>query len=71
MEREIEFKDLSGRIIMQVERDSAPFDEYILGVIKKDDLGYYRFAPNPGVIMTCKHLRVAAKKVSELNTSGE
>ncbi len=63
----IEFKEESGVITMWCERDCAPFDDYMLGHFSKEEDGYYEFTPYGGK-MTCKHLRTAAKKASELNT---
>ena len=62
----IEFKEESGVMMMWCENDSAPFDDYMIGHFSKGDDGYYRFKPY-GQEMTCKHLRTAAKKASELN----
>lgn len=64
----IEFKDQHGIVRMWAERDCAPFDNYIIGHFEKGDEGYYIFEPSNGVQMTCKHLRTAAAKASELNT---
>jgi len=64
----IEYKEHYGVIRMWCERDSAPFDDYIIGHFEKDGDGYYVFEPASGVRMTCKHLRMAAEKASELNT---
>jgi hypothetical protein len=53
---------------MWVERDCAPFDDYIMGHFEKDNEGFYRFEPSDGVKMACVHLREAAQKAGELNT---
>ena len=64
---EIEFEDHFALILMFCERDVDPFDRYCLGHFENCDDGYWRFKPNRGVAMTCKQLREAATKASELN----
>ena len=66
--QEIEFRETSNGIQMWVERDTGPFDEYVLGVFQKDDDGFYRFHPTTGAVLTQKYLRQAAQKASELNS---
>lgn len=65
---EIEFKDNSDFIEVWWECDQAPFDDKLIGYIRKGGDGFYRFHPARKAIMTCKHLRVLAKKISDLNT---
>ena len=67
LKREIEFKNNGEFIEMWFEDDRAPFKDVFAGTFRKDDEGYYRFHPRK-VVMTCKHLRMAAKKAGELNT---
>jgi len=66
MNKSIEFKEHFGVIRMWVERDRAPFDDYIVGYFDRNDNGYYVFNPS-GDAMYCKHLRFAADKASDLN----
>lgn len=63
----IEFKECKDSVNMWCERDSAPFDDYIIGGFKKEEDGYFVFYPALGVQMTCKQLRLAAQKASDLN----
>lgn len=63
----ITFKNHHSVIRMMDERDCAPFDEYIVGYFDKGEEGDYEFNASEGVRMTCKHLREAADKTSELN----
>lgn len=51
---------------MIAERDNGPFDVYSVGEFRKDG-DYYVFYPSVGVAMTCKTLREASKKTSNLN----
>lgn len=64
---EIEFKGNKDFIEMWWEQDLPPFNDKLIGCLRKGDDGYYRFHPARKTVMTCKHLRVLAKKVSELN----
>ena len=64
---EFEYKEHFGVIRMSGERECAPFDNYIIGYFEKTDEGYFVFEPSIHR-MTCKQLREASKKVSELNT---
>jgi hypothetical protein len=66
MNKSIEFKEYFHVIRMWVERDCSPFDEYVVGYFDKNDEGYYVFNPS-GVAMTCKYLKFAAEKASDLN----
>lgn len=65
---EVEFRIKDDLVEMWVERDCSPFDDYVIGVMLRDDEGYFRFHPNAGVVMHCKLLRVAMQKITELNT---
>jgi hypothetical protein len=64
---EIEFKDNTDFIEMWWESDSAPFEDKLMGCLRKGEDGHYRFHPARKVILTCKHLRVLAQKCSDLN----
>ena len=66
--REVEFRRNDERIEMWVERDSAPFDDYLCGEIIEHEDGYYRFHPTNGVSMHCKLLREVVEELSRLNT---
>ena len=66
----VTFKEHGSVIRMMDERDCTPFDEYIVGYFDKGEDGYYEFNASEGVRMSCKHLRVAADKASELNIKG-
>lgn len=68
MINQYEYKDHFGLVRMFRERDLAPFDYYIIGNFEKEDDGFYIFVPADSVRMTCKDLRTAAQKASELNT---
>lgn len=65
--REVEFRQNGEQIDMWVERDCAPFDDYICGVLRKDVEGFFRFNPNAGVVMHCKLLQEVAAAVGGLN----
>jgi hypothetical protein len=67
---EVEFRQKGDEFDMSVERDCPPFDDYVCGVLKPDEEGFYRFHPSNGVVMHCSLLRRVAVKISELN-SGE
>ena len=67
LSREIEFRAVGDEVEMWCERDCTPFDDYVIGVFRKDDEGFYRLHASTGAVMRCKHLREAAQKVSELN----
>lgn len=69
MIRMIEFKGNGEIIEMWVQREDAPYDEYIIAIIKKGDDGYSRFYPKDGVVMIQKYLREAADEISKLNSS--
>lgn len=51
---------------MFAEQDHGPFEEYCVGEFRKDG-DFYVFYPSAGVAMTCKTLREASKKTSNLN----
>lgn len=65
--REIEFRRRGKEIDMWVERDCEPYDDYVCGVLRKDEEGFFRFHPNQGVVMHCKLLREAANELARLN----
>lgn len=67
-EREVAFRQRGDEVDMWVERDCAPFDDYVCGVLRKDEQGFFRFHPRTGVMMHCKLLREVALEVSRLNT---
>lgn len=69
LSREIEFKQNDETVEMWVERDYPPFDDYVIGIFKKDHQGYFRLHPSAGAEMHCKHLREAAQKANELNAA--
>lgn len=69
MKQIIEFRNCGEIIEMWTENDAPPFNDYVVGEFKRDDEGYYRFHPSATVVMTCKHLREAAKKASFLNST--
>ena len=68
LQSEIEFKDNGEFVEMWFEDDRPPFKDVLAGAFRKDEEGYFRFHPARKVVMTCKHLRIAAQKASELNT---
>lgn len=68
LEAEIEFKEEDGVLSVWYEDDRAPFTDRLMGALRKDDEGYYRFHPARKAVMTCKHFRIVGKKISELNT---
>jgi hypothetical protein len=68
MESEICFvKQDNGNVEIWYENDQPPFDDKLMGVLREDTEGYYRFHPARVVVMTCKHFRVVGKYLSELN----
>ena len=69
MDREIEFKDNGDFVEMWWEDDRPPFNDKILGCIRKGEDGFFRFHPARKVVMNCRCLRELAAKVSQLNTS--
>lgn len=66
--REVEFRQAHEHVQMWVERDEAPFDDYLCGRLIQGEDGYYRFHPAPGVVMHQKLLREAAAEVARLNS---
>ncbi|MFT6988175.1 MAG: hypothetical protein ACJASL_000135 [Paraglaciecola sp.] len=64
---EIEFKVNTDFIEMWWESDTGPFEDKLMGCLRKGEDGYYRFHTARKAILTCKHLRVLAKKCSDLN----
>ena len=67
LKSEIEFKDNKDFVEMWWEQDTPPFNDKLIGCLRKSDDNYYRFHPARKVVMTCKHLRVLAEKISKLN----
>jgi hypothetical protein len=67
LKSEIEFKDNGEFVSMWWESDSPPFDDRLMGCLRRDKDGFYRFHPARKVVLTCKHLRTLAKKCSDLN----
>ena len=65
---EIEFKDNKEFIEVWYEDDRPPFRDVLMGALRKDGEGYYRFHAGRNVVMTCKHFRVVGKKIGDLNT---
>jgi hypothetical protein len=63
---EIEFKENGEFIEMWWEQDAPPFDDRLMGCIRKGDDGY-RFHPARKAVLTVKHLRFLIKKCSGLN----
>ena len=61
MKDSIEFKDECGFMSVWYENDR------LMGSLRKDDDGFYRFHPNRGAVMIQKHLRVVGDKMSGLN----
>ena len=68
LKSEVEIKDEDGFMSVWYEDDKPPFDDKIMGALRKDDDGYYRFHPARKAVMTCKHFRVVSAKIAELNT---
>ena len=69
LKSEVEFKLDGDFYSVWYENDKPPFDDVLMGALRKDSDGYFRFHPARKALMTCKHLRVLAAKVSELNLS--
>jgi hypothetical protein len=67
LDSEVEFKEEDGFISVWYEDDRAPFEDKIMGTLRKDDEGFYRFHPGK-VVMTCKHCRMVMYQLSVLNT---
>lgn len=67
LKSEVEFKQEDCFVSVWYENDRPPFDDVLMGALRKDDEGYYRFHPSRKAVMTCKHLRLVASKASELN----
>ena len=65
--REIYFRQRGDEVDMLVERDCAPFDDYVCGVLRKGGNGFFRFHPSTGVVMHQKLLREVAAEVTRLN----
>ena len=45
--REVEFRKIGVDIAMWVERDCAPFDDYLCGILRRDGEGVLPLPPNP------------------------
>ena len=58
----------SGRVVHMYAETTCGTEQYILGTFRPAQNGYYYFEPVNGAELSCKMLREAAKKVSELNT---
>ena len=67
---EIEFKNNGDFVEMWWQEDKDPFDDVLVGCLRRDDDGYYRFQPASKSVLTCEHLRVLAAKCSQLNVRG-
>jgi hypothetical protein len=67
LKSEVEFRNEDGFISVWYEDDRPPFKDMIMGALRKDDEGYYRFHSARKAVMTCKHLRVVMYKIAELN----
>jgi hypothetical protein len=67
LKSEVEFRNEDCFISVWYEDDRPPFKDMIMGAIRKDNEGYYRFHPARKAVMTCKHLRVVMYKIAELN----
>ena len=65
--REVEFRKIGVAVEMWVERDCAPFEDYLCGILRRDGEEFYRFHPSPSVVMHCKLLREVAAEVARLN----
>ena len=68
---EITFTKEEDLIAVWYEEDKPPFEDKLMGSLRKDEDGYYRFHPARKVIMTCKHFRVVGEKISSLNSLQE
>jgi hypothetical protein len=67
LKSQIEFKQEDGFFSVWQENDKPPFDDMLMGALRKDCDGYYEFHPARKIIMTCKLCRTIAAKLSELN----
>jgi len=63
----IEFKDNGEFIEVYSESDKPPFNDILLGAIRKNEDGYYVFHVARKVILYVCHLRRLAAHISELN----
>ena len=71
LKSEIDFKSSGDLVEIWWESDRPPFDDVLMGCLRKDDDGYYRFYPASKSALTSKHLRILAAKCSELNVLGK
>jgi len=67
----IDFVRHDEYVTVLVERECAPFDEYLCGWILEGEDGFFRFHPANGDAMWCKLLREIAEELSRLNTNSE
>lgn len=67
LSEQFKYVDAEIGVIMKGELEYGPFDDYNIGVFQKDEDGFYRFLAFSELPMTCKMLREAAKKCSNLN----
>ena len=67
LKSEVEFENVGDFFAVYYEDDKPPFNDRLMGALRKDEDGYYRFHPVRGAVMTCKHFRVLVDKISELN----
>lgn len=63
----VEFRDGKECISVFYENDEPPFDDRLMGVLRKDNEGFYRFHPARKAIMTVRHFRIVMSKMAELN----
>ena len=68
MSEQVEFSEKEQIIEVLYEDDRPPFKKKLMGVLKKDDEGFFRFHPNGNAVMIQKHFRIIGKKISELNS---
>lgn len=67
MSEQIEFNEKGNVIEILYEDDRPPFDRKLMGILQKDDEGFYRFHPSRNAVMIQKHFRIVGDKISELN----
>lgn len=70
LSRMYEYANNPDAIVMIGENRNPPFDKEIVGHFVKDEDGYFVFEPAIKQL-TCKQLREASKKVSQLNSIEE
>ena len=64
---EVEFRQIGLDVQMWVERDCAPFGDYLCGRLIRDVEGFFRFHPSSTVVVHYNLLRQAAFEVARLN----